>query len=67
MEEFESGSWARDVDVVEKTGDNVVVETKTLKLPIIANNITNVFVEIVKFLRSLGHILVRDILFEFRH
>jgi len=35
------------------SGQDPVVETKTLKLPIIANNITNVFVDIVKFLRFI--------------
>ena len=46
----EAGLGATDVDTVENTGDNAVVETKILIPPTILNNITIPLVEDIKFI-----------------
>jgi hypothetical protein len=63
----DSENRSSNVNLLEKTGDNLIIPAKILTYIIILGNITNDFLDIVKFLRPLGLLLIPHSLFEFHH
>jgi hypothetical protein len=53
-EDCEGEAGASAVDAVEKAGDIVVIKAKTLTVPMTLNNITNTFLDNIKFLQTIG-------------